>query len=334
MMWSQTLSELIVDIYRHSTELPLNEFRTYVFVQTQSVIGFDSGVWSTRSELKRPPCELDTFLYHQPEVMMQNYERVLSKCGITDPFFEQAYLLNGKTQFADAQDLVFNKSLNPLYEEHCKPFGLEHGLSTLFGGNQRGMTHVVSFYRAERSNPFNERDRQHTEWLLPHFIEGFRLNLLHHFRRRATATGFSAICDRLGVIIEAEDGFLRALGLPGEADSGVSQLELNVDQLPADGLVTLNQNTQLKVTHSQGLFYLELLDARSMPELSLRQQQLVNELVKGLPDKLIAKNLNISLKTVRNQLSDIYRKLNVDGRAATIAYLLSGEGLLLPQAPR
>ncbi len=330
MTWSQSLSELIVNIYRRSTELPLNEFRTFVFRQAQSVIGFDSGIWITRSELRRPLNELDTFLYNQPEAMMQNYERLLNKCGIKDPLFEEAYRLNGKTQLMDSQVFECNNRLNPLYEEHCKPFNLEHALSTIYCGNQQGVAHIVSFYRANRSTPFIEPDRQYTEWLIPHFIEGFRLNLLHHFRRHATSRGFSAVCDRFGVIIDAEDGFLRELGLSDKAGADINRIALKFDQLPADGLVTLNQNTQLKVTSSRGVFYLELQHARSIPELTLRQQQLVNELVKGIPDKVIADNLNISLKTVRNQLSEIYRKLNVDGRAATIAYLLSGGKLLLP----
>lgn len=323
MSWSHSVSELIVNIYRRSTELPLNEFRLFVFEQTKGVINFDSGIWITRSQLRQPLRELDTFLYRQPEAMMQNYERVLSKCGITDPLFEQSYHLHGKTQNGDALDFEYNNQLNPLYEEHCKPFNLEHGLSTRLGANQRSVDHVVSFYRAERSNPFNEQERQYIEWLMPHFVEGFRLNLLQHFRRSATGGGFSAICDRFGTIIEAEEGFMRELGPFCEGNSSANQIKLDFEQLPTDGFVSINHNTQLKVSNSGGLFYLELQHVRSMPELTIRQQQLVDELVKGLPDKIIANNLNVSVKTVRNQLSAIYTKLDVNGRAATIAYLLS-----------
>jgi DNA-binding CsgD family transcriptional regulator len=323
MSWSDSLNVLIVKIYRQSMELPLNEFRLYVFEQAKGVIHFDSGIWVTRSQLRQPINELDTFLYSQPEAMIQNYARVLHKCGLIDPLFEKGTLLHGKTQYSDAQDLKNNSKLNPIYEEHCKRFNIEHGLSTHIRASQREVIHVVSFYRAERSNPFNEQERQYIEWLMPHFVESFRLNLLQHFRRFATGTGFSAICDCFGTIIEAEDGFLRRLGLSSDSDSGVNRIKLDFEQLPTDGFVTINHNTQLKVSNSGGLFYLELQHARALSELTHRQQQLVDELVKGLPDKIIADNLNISLKTVRNQLSTIYKKLNVNGRTATIAYQLS-----------
>jgi len=323
MSWDHKFSDLIVAIYRASTELSLNEFREFIFNQTQNVISFDSGAWITNSQAKWLPNEIDYYLHHQPEEMMKNYERVLSVCGIKDPLFEKANILRGKTQITDAQEFSGNNQLNPMYEEHCKPYNLEYGLSTILKSNYHGVDHVVSFYRADRVNPFNEDDRQFAEWLMPHFIEGFRLNLLQYFRKQSSSVGFSAVCDRFGVIVEAEDGFLRDMGLLSETDSNVRQIELDFEHLPTDGLILIDSDTQLKAIQSDGVFYLELQHERSMPELSTRQKEIVNELVKGLPDKIIAKNLNIGLKTVRNQLSDIYRKLSTEGRAGTISYLLS-----------
>jgi DNA-binding CsgD family transcriptional regulator len=56
-------------------------------------------------------------------------------------------------------------------------------------------------------------------------------------------------------------------------------------------------------------------------QLTPRQLAIVRELNMGANDKTIAKRLGISEKTVRNQLSLVYAKLNVHKRAALIALM-------------
>jgi DNA-binding NarL/FixJ family response regulator len=61
-----------------------------------------------------------------------------------------------------------------------------------------------------------------------------------------------------------------------------------------------------------------MLDARSAPDplagLSEREQEVLGLLVDGLPNKLIARRLEISEKTVKSHLTKIFRELNVTDR--------------------
>jgi DNA-binding NarL/FixJ family response regulator len=61
-----------------------------------------------------------------------------------------------------------------------------------------------------------------------------------------------------------------------------------------------------------------VLDARSAPDplagLSERERQVLKLLVEGLPNKLIARRLEISEKTVKSHLTRIFRELRVTDR--------------------
>jgi len=61
-----------------------------------------------------------------------------------------------------------------------------------------------------------------------------------------------------------------------------------------------------------------MLDARTAPDplagLSEREREVLGLLVEGLPNKLIARRLQISEKTVKSHLTRIFRELNVTDR--------------------
>jgi len=55
------------------------------------------------------------------------------------------------------------------------------------------------------------------------------------------------------------------------------------------------------------------------PDLTPREREVLSLIAKGLTNAIIAERLNISPKTVRNQVSEIYSKLQVAGRGEAIA---------------
>lgn len=59
--------------------------------------------------------------------------------------------------------------------------------------------------------------------------------------------------------------------------------------------------------------------ARAFPDLTDREQQVLERLAHGLTNSEIAFELGISLKTVRNNVSNIFTKLEVSGRAQAVA---------------
>ena len=65
----------------------------------------------------------------------------------------------------------------------------------------------------------------------------------------------------------------------------------------------------------------------SAPSLTYRELEVVRSLARGLGNKQIARDLHISEKTVRNHVSNIYKKLHVYDRTQAVLYAIR-EGLI------
>ena len=63
------------------------------------------------------------------------------------------------------------------------------------------------------------------------------------------------------------------------------------------------------------------IDKKQPPKLSKRQRDLLISLQQGLDNKTIAKRYHLSIKTIENNLSSLYRKLNVQSRLEAVNYL-------------
>ena len=63
------------------------------------------------------------------------------------------------------------------------------------------------------------------------------------------------------------------------------------------------------------------IDKTQSPELTKRQRDLLTSLYQGLDNKTIAKRYHLSIKTIENNLSSLYRKLNVQSRLEAVNYL-------------
>ena len=63
-------------------------------------------------------------------------------------------------------------------------------------------------------------------------------------------------------------------------------------------------------------------DKKHLPKLTQRHHDLLLSLRQGLDNKSIAKRYFLSIKTVENNLSSLYRKLNVQSRLEAVNYLI------------
>ena len=61
--------------------------------------------------------------------------------------------------------------------------------------------------------------------------------------------------------------------------------------------------------------------ARQTPLLSTRQQELLQFLAKGLDNRAMATQLNLSVKTIENHLTRLYRQINVQSRLEAAYYV-------------
>ena len=63
---------------------------------------------------------------------------------------------------------------------------------------------------------------------------------------------------------------------------------------------------------------MQMVTQEQQTNLSRREQQIIDKILEGSPNKIIASELFISERTVKFHCSNIYRKLQIDNRATLI----------------
>ncbi len=89
-----------------------------------------------------------------------------------------------------------------------------------------------------------------------------------------------------------------------ESLSGGAPLSANIARMVLDHLVQSNYGAIEKY------------------DLTVREKQILNDLVKGLSYKMIAGSLNISFETVKSHIRNIYEKLHVHNQSEAVAKAL------------
>ncbi len=106
--------------------------------------------------------------------------------------------------------------------------------------------------------------------------------------------------------------------------------------LPEDDLETLNKikvfleqtlNFDVSQNNEGGFEILKLYHKTNFCDhkskhLTDREIEILTLMTKGLKNKTIAKTLFLSEKTVKNNITDIFKKLNVDNRTNAVLYAL------------
>jgi DNA-binding NarL/FixJ family response regulator len=68
---------------------------------------------------------------------------------------------------------------------------------------------------------------------------------------------------------------------------------------------------------------IRVVNAKGVPLLTKREEQIVRMIAEGLPNREISSELGVSPHTVKNHLFRIYEKLGVSNRAELLLYALS-----------
>ena len=202
----EQVSEFIFKLYRLAQRVPIEEFKLSTFELLKPLIEIDSGLWVTRSELIRQVTNTEAFLYKQPEEMLMNYARVCPT--VEDDELSELHLKSPGNTYSIFDVFTPEKFYqSKAYLQHCQHFEIEQALSTmhLFGKEQY---HIISWYRKDKEHAFSEHERQVKNFIVPHWVEAFRMNLLVNTCDTDNPGSPSAICDYQGRFIEFEERHL------------------------------------------------------------------------------------------------------------------------------
>ena len=310
------LNQFIAKLYLATSKIELAEYRDWALSQLQSLIDFDGAIWSNGHQ--------QTIRFHNHTLV--NVPESLTQCLLDNLSINPLVnnLFNNLGSPIDMRDLMSDEDFyhSEIYLKCFKPHGIERVLSSIHLDERTGLFTVLSLYRFKRDKPFSDQDKQLQKQALYHLLSAAKHALflqLEHSDVSQTQThknSHKAICDNQGYFHQVQTSFIdllegyyieerhantRFLKLPFALDLALQEYEI-------DGL-------QVSLKAFNDLVIVEIWPEGPLDSLSLREQEIVQTLAKGLTFKEAARELGLSPSTVSNHLYRIYQKLNIGSKS-------------------
>ncbi len=313
-MTHQEPGHIACDLIHLARNTPPEHFQDRALERVCAAIPFDSALWATGTMRNQEARAHSVHLYRLPQQIMQDYVLIQSQDILLDKLIETRM----HNQTWDIIDIIERDTFvqTPFYTSYCKPYGLEHLLSTSHYDDTTSLYSIISLYRSDPQQPFSQAQKTLKNKLMPLLVETRNLNLFIDLKRDNTPMHHAiAICDPQSLIMEAEPAFASLIRSQWPDWQG--------PLLPFDA--TLLQQPQhfgaivLWTESCHGLLEVHVRPINRIDRLTPGQYAIVELVAQGLSNKGIATQLGLSPKTVGNHLHKIYQQLGISSRHQLIS---------------
>lgn len=315
------VNALILKLYQGATNVPFARFQDWALEQLSGVIRFDAAWWG--KALAEPQKILRVQIVNASEDMFKDYERVQEH-----DFFRDAMLARLGTSI-NLSDLITRKDFerSPLYTKFGRKHRIETALGTVLLEPVSSMTEFLTVWRFDSRWPFSDTDRVRKERLMPHLIEANRISRLvslgkmtHGGEGRSEIRPWAVVGAEDACLIEVNGGFVELAKREWpEWRGAILPVAIRKNILQAQPFV--GEHIYLDISDVDG--YRLILARPIMPvdRLGRRERVVVRRFCAGRSYREIAAELGTAPATVRNQLSQVYVKLNVHNRIELLGAL-------------
>ncbi|MCW8865912.1 MAG: helix-turn-helix transcriptional regulator [Colwellia sp.] len=305
------LNRFIGELYLATSKIELAEYRDWALSQLQSLIQFDGAIWSNGHQ--------QTVRFHNHTLV--NVPESLTQCLLDNlainPIADKLFDNLGSP--IDMRDLMTDDDFyrSEIYLTCFKPHGIERILSSVHLDERTGLFTLLTLYRFERNEPFSAHDKKIQKQALYHLLTAAKhalfLQLEYEENTQSTThkNSHKAICDSKGYFHQVQTSFIDLLEQYYPENNLLKlPFTLNMDEksYEVDGL-----QVELKLLND--LVIVEIWPQGPLDSLSVREQEIVQILAKGLTFKEAARELDLSPSTVSNHLYRIYQKLNIGSKS-------------------
>lgn len=313
-----TADDLVLALYRASSELPVEEFQRAALELIKPLLAFDSGWWGS-GVMTRSAMSIHVLHLHDmsPDAPIE-YGEVANQDPTPSAVFEHGdgvYRFHIPTAFSGKK-----KSLE--FRHLLKNHNIENMLNSGTLNRNNGFSSWISLFRANPDQDYSDRDQYLMQALLPHLMEALSINRLIHLKHLdGSQRRFQlAIADKRGMLYHAESGFMGLLREEFRSSA--------TDRLPTDLIASLGgsgryagRTVVIQCSQSAGLLFLKARARLPVDALSKRETDIAHLMAQGFDYRKISQALNISPETVRSHFKNIYKKLNLSNKAQLIAVL-------------
>lgn len=322
------LSSLLLQLYRASAEEPLEAYQDAALNLIKPLLPFGGAMWGTATFLQGEGIDIHTIhLHNQAPEMIVEYEDVkhldtsaalvAGRPRVTKGFHSKSWF-DGGSRWND-------------YRHWQRRHGHENVFITANTDQLTGATQWFSLFRADTDQLCRPEEVSLLAQISPHLMQGLRHNRARHLDRTAFFPGDAAldaaIADTRGVIHYATPGCEDRLRAEFGKASRASRLPeplmawMHAQPEPFVGRTFVAMHRVRK-----DLLFVRLRPLCAADTLPPRQREAAELMARGLTHKQAAQRLGRSPATVRNQMQEVYRKLNVQNVAALAQALSQAQG--------
>jgi len=314
----------VLALYRSGRERRLETFQDWAFSELENLIPFDGGFWS-RAGIEEGAGRLyANHLYKLPPITIEVWGRYQDR----DVLGKLALAAQGRTVNVTARDVTADPEV---LDQIVSRFGLEYVLTTCIIDPLTSLISAVTVFRDAKGPPFTEAERQLMERVTPHLVEAYSANrLIRLLETRRPDSPFAyatAACDGEALLHVVSPEFAALIALEWPAWHGPKLPIPLAERLTASGkplsqkAVFRGARILVRFEPVNELIWLRVRVKEPADELSPRETEVARLIAAGQSNKEIARSLDISPFTVRNQLNTIYGKLGIASRAGLAALL-------------
>ena len=314
---AQTLNTITLALYREGRDIPLRSFQDWALEQVRSLIPFDSAWWGSAA---MAPNKIHWLHLHNCDASIAE----VYAPHMADDFFRAALMAHPGVSI-NTSDLTTRARYvrTPLYRQVGRRYHIEWSLGTLLVDPASSLSEFLTLWRHNPRKPFSEAERQTKELLMPHLVEAFRAVRLRHFLgRKDTRQKAWALADDQGFIRELSPAFAQALQSHWPAWHG-SLLPDALARCVVEGRAFKAKALTVDVRQSENLRFLEVKARGPLDRLTAREGEIVTRYAHGETYSAIAAALALSPTTVRNHISNCFKKLAVKNKAELANLLAS-----------
>jgi len=302
-------SHLLLTIYRLAQELPVAQFQDAVLFALKESLPFDTAMWGAGTMTAAgldPHC---THLHQTSTAMMLAYDKVKHQDSAAAQVTQQPTLT-----IAIHTDTDFGGQDHKEIREFCHEYGHRNMLITCDFNPITKINQWIGLYRRDPEQICSEGEKQILASLAPHLMQALAINRIIHLDRLsgdiARERWCVAIADTRGIIYHADASFWKLIACDWNVD--------NTQTLPQALLQSLITNDQVlgrtvivRRNLENEFLYIKVRQRQPVDLLSTREYLVAKLLADGLSQKEVANKLGRSPDTIRSQVREIFRKLDI-----------------------
>ena len=301
----------INSLYRLAHNCAQVDFHHKAFSIIQQAIEFDSAGWGESSEGINKIIDTQNETSKNLIRLLDDYNRLSFSSQITNNREDNTiYMVNLNL---DCDDPGCCPELNTWGRTHK----IRNVLHTISYDENRFQAYTVTLWRSNPNSGFTDCDLRRNKIIVPHLVESFRLCRRLNFQMQLKVpkriSHAHAICTQQGCLLDIDEIFIDILKTDYPRWDG--------KYLPDEFIGAFNDNSHYmlkKYFYHWNAVDDKLLICAMLPDrvrvLSNRELQVAYSYSRGRPYKVIAKHLAIAPVTVRNHISNIYRKLDINNK--------------------